>query len=106
MEEAAIIPRGSFYHRPDDVITLNYLFEGLSSEEACQLSSFQHYRPAQHKWNTNLLTRKDYDWSLDFLDTIDCDIPLCRTWTLHQENGGGTAILSSLYWPGMTFYHR
>lgn len=106
MEEAALIPRGSLYHRPDNVIVSNYLFGGLSSIEASQLSSFQHYRPAQHRWNTNLLTRKDYNWSYDFLDTIDCDIPLCKTWTLQQVNGDDIVILRSLYWPGMTFYHR
>lgn len=52
-----------------------YFTLGLSAEECEDLKSYVHYRKPIQKWNTNLITRKDYNYALDFLDTIDLDIP-------------------------------
>lgn len=74
-EEAAVVPRGGLFKQTDGVTVHSRAFEGLSVEEADELCSFQHYRTPQHDWNTNLLTRVDYNYAMDFLDTIDTDIP-------------------------------
>ena len=53
----------------------NSNFEGLGISDVSYLKSYLHARPPQQKWNTNLLTRPDYNYALDFLDTIDMDVP-------------------------------
>ena len=70
-----IIPRGGWFKRPSGEIVENLSFEGLDPAEATYEKSYLHARPPQQKWNTNLLTRPDYNYAVDFLDTIDLDIP-------------------------------
>jgi radial spoke head protein 9 len=44
-------------------------------EDVDSLCSFQHYRIPWNDTNSNLLIRCDYNYAIDFLDTIDSDIP-------------------------------
>ncbi|XP_014600639.1 PREDICTED: radial spoke head protein 9 homolog [Polistes canadensis] len=104
-EEAIIIPRGGWFKCPNGDIIENLAFEGLNEVDALNLKSYQHARPPQQKWNTNLLTRPDYDYAIDFLDTVDLDIPQ-GCWNLQLLMGSNLIILYNLYWPGMTFYHK
>ncbi|XP_015436949.1 PREDICTED: radial spoke head protein 9 homolog [Dufourea novaeangliae] len=104
-ENAAVIPRGAWFKCPNGDITENLSFEGLNSADATYLKSYLHARPPIQKWNTNLLTRPDYNYALDFLDTIDLDVPQ-GCWSLQLLQGKRLAILHSLYWPGMTFFHK
>ncbi|XP_067009513.2 radial spoke head protein 9 homolog [Anabrus simplex] len=103
-DEAAVVPRGALFKGTDGIIVENLAFTGLSMLEAKQKCSYLHYRIPQQRWNTNLLIRPDYNFALDFLDTIDIDIPE-GCWSHQFEMGGRLSILRSLYWPGMTFYH-
>lgn len=75
-DEAMIVPRGAWFKRPDGSVIENPTFSGLNFIEASDLKSYVHARPPLLKWNTNLLTRPDYNYALDFLDTIDLDVPL------------------------------
>lgn len=101
-EDARIVPRGGLFKRPDAVVVENLSFEGLDEMDAQEQASYLHFRGAKNKWNTNLLTRKDYNYAMDFLDTVDMDIPKC-CWTV-QICEGRIAIVRSLYWPGLVFY--
>lgn len=74
-EDAFIVPRGAWFKTPNGTIVNNLGFEGLTSTDARHLKSFLHARLPQQKWNTNLLTRPDYNYAIDFLDTIDNDVP-------------------------------
>lgn len=74
-EDAAIIPRGAWFKCPDNSVIENSNFEGLCATDAAYLMSYLHARPPKEKWNTNLLTRPDYNYALDFLDSIDMDVP-------------------------------
>lgn len=103
-EEARIVPRGALFKRPDSVVIENLSFEGLTALETYEQKSYLHFCKPKEKWNTNLLTRKDYNYALDFLDTIDVSIPK-ESWTI-QVFEGRTVIVKSLYWPGMVFYHH
>ncbi|XP_012283732.1 radial spoke head protein 9 homolog [Orussus abietinus] len=103
--DAMVVPRGGWFKSPNGDIIENPGFEGLSQSECLYLKSFQHARLPQQKWNTNLLTRPDYNYSFDFLDTIDTDVPE-GCWNLQFYLGGRLAVLCSLYWPGMAFYHK
>ncbi|XP_054003782.1 radial spoke head protein 9 homolog isoform X2 [Hylaeus anthracinus] len=104
-EDAAVIPRGAWFKCPNGDVIENLGFEGLPDVDASYLKSYLHARPPQQKWNTNLLTRPDYNYSIDFLDTIDLDVPQ-GCWSLQFVRGDATVILHSLYWPGLTFYHK
>ncbi|XP_068632896.1 radial spoke head protein 9 homolog [Battus philenor] len=104
-EEAEICARGQLVKRSDGTAVISPNFYGLTASEAKLLKSYLHIRPAQHKWNTNLLTRADYNLSMDFLDSIDMDIPN-GCWNLSLENVGTVAYLKSLYWPGMMYFHK
>lgn len=73
--EAVIVPRGVLYKLSDGKVVINTAYEGLTKGEAEELKSYLHYRKPLQKWNTNLLSRKDYNYALDFLDTIDTDLP-------------------------------
>lgn len=78
-EDAIIIPRGAWFKCPNGNVIENLSFEGLGVADASYLKSYLHARSPQQKWNTNLLTRPDYNYAIDFLDTIDMDVPL-GTW--------------------------
>lgn len=91
MMDAAIVPRGAWYKYPNGDVMENPSFNGLCMTDASQLRSYQHARPPKEKWNTNLLTRPDYNYSLDFLDSIDMDVPQgerSRRFRASFSNGG------------------
>ncbi|KAK9885690.1 hypothetical protein WA026_012455 [Henosepilachna vigintioctopunctata] len=102
--EASVVPRGGLFMRPDGVAVENLSFEGLTLLDSRELSSYQHYRLPIQKWNTNLLTRDDYNYATDFLDPLDIDIPE-GCWPVQILAGDTVAIVKSLYWPGLYFYH-
>ncbi|XP_076766299.1 radial spoke head protein 9 [Xylocopa sonorina] len=104
-EDAVTIPRGAWFKCPNGDIIENLGFEGLDAADALHLKSYLHARPPQQKWNTNLLMRPDYNYAIDFLDTIDLDVPQ-GSWNLQFLLGKRLVILHSLLWPGMTFYHK
>ncbi|KAJ0175876.1 hypothetical protein K1T71_009035 [Dendrolimus kikuchii] len=104
-DEAEVCARGQLIKQPNGTTVISPSFYGLTSSEAKQLKSYLHVRQPQQRWNTNLLTRQDYNYSMDFLDSVDQDIPK-GCWNLSLEQNGSIAYLKNLYWPGMTFFHR
>lgn len=52
-----------------------HLFLGLSLSEAKKLSSYFHFREPVELKNKTLLEKADLDPSLDFLDSLEHDIP-------------------------------
>jgi radial spoke head protein 9 len=102
--EVLVVPRGALYKRADGAIVESLAFEGLTPLEAREIKNFLHYRVPTQKWNTNLLTRDDYNFAMDFLDPLDVDIPE-GCWLLNLTVSEDTVVLKSLYWPGMFFYH-
>ncbi|XP_012537108.2 radial spoke head protein 9 homolog isoform X1 [Monomorium pharaonis] len=104
-EDAAIIPRGAWYKCPNGDVIENPSFAGLGEVDASNLKSYLHVRPPKEKWDVNLSIRPDYNYALDFLDSIDMDVPQ-ECWNLQSLLGGRLVILHSLYWHGMTFFHK
>ncbi|KAJ9594324.1 hypothetical protein L9F63_014241 [Diploptera punctata] len=104
-DESAVVPRGALFKRPDGYVVQNLAFKGMSLADAQVLRNYQHYRKPEQRWNTNLLTQPDYNYSIDFLDTLDIDFPEDQTWTIQTMLGGRAVVLRNVYWPGMTFYH-
>lgn len=52
-----------------------YLFLGLSLSEAKKLSSYFHFREPVELKNKTLLEKAALDPSLDFMDSLEHDIP-------------------------------
>ncbi|XP_004605880.2 radial spoke head protein 9 homolog [Sorex araneus] len=103
-KEVAITPRGALYKTPLGPVHVNRTFEGLSLSEAKQLSSYFHFREPIELKNKTLLEKADLDPSLDFLDSLEHDIPK-GSWSIQMEKGNALVVLRSLLWPGLTFYH-
>lgn len=104
-QESEIMPRGFLLKSPNCGIIHNKYYKGLSFHDSQNLASYVHYRRPKSKWNTNLLTRDDFNYAVDFLDTIDRDIPKGH-WSLHTDNDKKTVCLQSLLWPGTFFYAK
>ncbi|XP_062953205.1 radial spoke head protein 9 homolog isoform X2 [Cynocephalus volans] len=100
----AIIPRGALFKTPFGPIHVNRTFEGLSLSESKKLSSYFHFREPIELKNKTLLEKADLDPSLDFMDSLEYDIPK-GSWSIQMERGNALVVLRSLLWPGLTFYH-
>ncbi|XP_059099927.1 radial spoke head protein 9 homolog [Peromyscus eremicus] len=100
----AIIPRGALFKTPFGVTHVNRTFEGLPLSEIKKLSSYFHFREAVDLKNKTLLEKADLDPSLDFMDSLEYDIPK-GSWSIQMERGNALVVLRSLLWPGLTFYH-
>lgn len=103
-EEATAKPRGALFKRPDGVVFETLSYEGMSPIDSFELKCYLHWRKPRNKWNTNLLTRSDYNYALDFLDTLDGDMPE-GCWSIQKAAGGTVVVLTSLYWPGMMVFN-
>ncbi|XP_070577870.1 radial spoke head protein 9 homolog [Ptychodera flava] len=103
-EDVAIVPRGAYVKTPHGTVIRNRSFAGLLIQEAVKLSSYFHFREPVRLNEKSLLEKADLDKAIDFLDSIDEDIPK-GSWSLHCERGSGLVILRSLLWQGLTFYH-
>uniref|UniRef100_A0A2K5SHK8 Radial spoke head protein 9 homolog n=1 Tax=Cebus imitator TaxID=2715852 RepID=A0A2K5SHK8_CEBIM len=71
----AIIPRGALFKTPFGPTHVNRTFEGLSLSEAKKLSSYFHFREPVELKNKTLLEKADLDPSLDFMDSLEHDVP-------------------------------
>ncbi|XP_067420811.1 radial spoke head protein 9 homolog isoform X1 [Emydura macquarii macquarii] len=99
-----IVPRGAFVKTPLGPVHENRNFEGLSLTEAKKLNSYFHFTEPVNLKNRTLLEKADLDPSIDFLDSLEHDIPK-GSWSIQLERGGSLVVLRSLLWPGLTFYH-
>lgn len=105
-EESAIVPRGALYSSTEDTISLNPMFYGLKQEEAKLLSNYQYFREPKNKFNYNLMKRSQFNYSIDFLDTMDDLLPLTNSVAINFERNKDIVLLKSLHWPGMCCYHE
>ncbi|NXG97999.1 RSPH9 protein, partial [Loxia leucoptera] len=99
-----IVPRGAFVKTPLGSVHENRHFEGLSLVEAKKLSSYFHFTEPANLKNKTLLEKADLDPSIDFLNSLEHDIPQ-GSWSIQLEKGGSVVVLRSLLWLGLTFYH-
>jgi len=103
-DDVRIVPRGAFTKTPTASVYENRSFEGLAVAESAKLCNYMHLREPERLHEKSLLQKANLDKSLDFMDTIDEDIPK-GSWALQFERGSGLVTLRSLLWLGYTFYH-
>lgn len=103
MNESAVVPRGALCLQ-NGSIAFNPRFRGLSRLDASQVKNFQLFRFPINDRNRNLMKREDYNYKMDFMDTIDDLVP-AKSFTL-KVNDQDVCLIRSLKWPGMIFYHK
>eukprot|EP00118_Oscarella_pearsei_P001102 m.6602 g.6602 ORF g.6602 m.6602 type:complete len:273 (+) comp16380_c0_seq1:29-847(+) len=103
-ETVFVAPRGSYIRTPQGNVQKNPSFSGLALAKAGLLSSYLHFREPKLLEHKTLLQRSNLDKSIDFMDSIDEDIP-SGCWSLQMVRGGDNAVLKSLWWPGYAFFH-
>ncbi|KAK3093487.1 hypothetical protein FSP39_016321 [Pinctada imbricata] len=103
-EDVRVVPRASFVKTPDGEVISNRSFEGLSVSEAAKICSYMHFRDPKVLEQKSLLQKANLDKSIDFLDTLEEDIPK-GSWSLQFERGSGLVTLRSLLWLGFVSYH-
>ncbi|CAL8313664.1 unnamed protein product [Lota lota] len=103
-EEASVVPRGAFNRTHLGLMQTNRCFEGLSHAEAGKLEHFLHFAKPKKLKKKFIQELADLDPSIDFLDSLNDDIPNGQ-WSLQLENAGRVCVIRSLLWLGMTFYH-
>ncbi|XP_062503078.1 radial spoke head protein 9 homolog [Corticium candelabrum] len=102
--DVAVVPRGTYAKDPDGIVIQNRSFRGLSLAAASNLSSYLHFRAAEELEKKTIIQKANLDKSIDFLDSIEHDIPK-GCWSLQLEQGGQIAVLRSLWWIGYVSYH-
>jgi len=103
-EDVRIVPRGAFIKTPTGKVIGNRSFEGLTVSEAAKLCNFMHFREPTVLNQKSLLQRANLDKAIDFMDSLEEDIPR-GSWALQFERGSGLVVLRSLLWQGYVFYH-
>merc|ERR1712141_114393 len=104
-QDVAVTPRGALIRTPTGIVKRSRMFEGLTPAEAGRLSSYFHFRDPIFLQEKTLLQKADLDKAIDFLDTIDADIPHNGSWSVQFERGNSLVVLRSLHWLGFTCYH-
>lgn len=104
MNESAIHPRGLLYRQMDGNITYNVCFKGLCRLEASEMKNFQLSRSPERSQNYNLSKREDYNYQIDFFDSIyDLHPPKCFSFNVNDRD---VCLIRSLLWQGTTFFHK
>lgn len=102
--DARIVPRAAFIKTPTGDVFVNRSFQGLSVAESAKLCNYFHFREPEKLQEKSLLQRANLDKAIDFMDSINEDIPK-GAWSLQMERGSGLVTLRSLSWIGYVFYH-
>jgi len=93
-----IVPRRAFMKSPDGLITRNPSYNGADVNDVAHMSNWFHFRPnAQNKPSINEFAH--IDPAIDFLDTIEQDIPT-GIWSVQNERGTNVT-LRNLKWIGL-----
>lgn len=105
-DESAIIPRGALYKKLSGETVPNPAFAGITQSDAKNITNFQLFREPCNRWELNLLRRPSFNYTTDFLDTIDCIVPENHSFALITDLYYDCVYLKSLHWPGMVFFHK
>ena len=102
--DVAVVPRGAYLKTATEVVTANPTFDGLPVPISTSLAMYCHFRPAVRLLTKSLLEREADDAHLDFMDTLDEDVP-AGAWSVNYDVATQTVTLRSLLWPGAVAFH-
>uniref|UniRef100_A0A1A9UXB7 Radial spoke head protein 9 homolog n=1 Tax=Glossina austeni TaxID=7395 RepID=A0A1A9UXB7_GLOAU len=93
-EECGICPRGALYKLTDGRIVPNQMFRGLNDLQCEDFSYYQIFRLPRNDLTLNLSKRSDYNYPIDFLDSVDCVVPMSRAFSLNLQRNERLVSLS------------
>lgn len=102
--DTGVVPKGAFVVTPTHHIVEDAHYLGLNATEAGSLTSYVHFRPAEHPARAHALYKAGAVQAAEFLDPISEDKP-AGCWTLRVDKGRSLVEIRSLAWPGYFFYH-
>ncbi|VDN14639.1 unnamed protein product, partial [Dibothriocephalus latus] len=103
-DEVRIVPRGAYLRLANGDIVKNKMYEGMEVADAMKAASYFHFRPPIKYPHKPLEDKVKSDRCIDFLDTIENDIPK-GCWILQCERGGSIIFVKSLTWIGYVLFH-
>ncbi len=78
---------------------------GLAPAELGQVHNYLHFRPGYSPLAEDIAKRLDtFDEALDIFQSVGEDTPT-GVWSVQAEGGERVAIVKSLQWPGVVFFH-
>ncbi|XP_026194183.1 radial spoke head protein 9 homolog [Cyclospora cayetanensis] len=98
----AAVPRGAHRLHGSKVIPAPE-FKGLTFEEAENLSSWVHFRPAEDLEALRAQISKDYQFTTEFLQSLQADVPR-GSWATRFDPVSNCVTVRSLLWPGYIAY--
>jgi radial spoke head protein 9 len=100
--EEFVVPRGAFLHAPNGLVYQNKGYFGHSESDSAHLSTWFHLRKDAKHQIPKVTEFADADPAVDFLATIENDIPN-GVWSVQNQNGR-SIILKNLHWIGLVAY--
>lgn len=106
-DESFVLPRRALFKVPNKIgsVVFNKYFQGLNESEAMRMQNYVHYREPRAKWNMNLVESSAANYSTDFLDPVNEDIPKNKSWALLRSYDNTIVFSRSLFWHGSMFFH-
>ncbi len=101
---ASIVPKGAYIAEATHDIIKNRYFDGLSTSQASGLSNYFHFRPPTGPAK-NILKQNGLVSSVDFLDSIEGDLPTGGSWAITFNESKTAVSVRSLVYPGYHFWH-
>lgn len=90
----------------DGRVIPNQMFRGLNDMQVENFSYYQIYRLPRNELKDNLAKRSDYNYAIDFLDSIEDVVPRYQAFLLNLQRNERIVIIKPLLWLGMTFFHK
>lgn len=82
------------------------MFRGLNDLQCEDFSYYQIFRLPRNDLTLNLSKRSDYNYPIDFLDSVDCVVPMSKAFALNLQRNERLVVIKSCIWLGMTFFHK
>jgi len=96
-----IVPRRAFMKSSEGLVSKNPSYNGLNDEETAHMSNWFHFKSKHTKVQT-VKQLAHVDPAIDFMDTIEDDIPV-GIWSI-QNDRGINVTLRNLKWIGLIAY--
>jgi hypothetical protein len=88
------VPKGAAKYTPTHQVCHNEAFNGLSPDEAADLSNWKHMRQIKRQENLDLIARNQAVYEDNFLDDLSQDKPI-KCWSTLSDATQSVAILRS-----------
>jgi len=104
-DECCIVPRDSLLLSSSKLMQKNKGFEGLSRNDANQLSSYLHYRTPRDPYSVSKYRKATAMNDTGFLDPITTDLPK-GCWRLQSKKAGLDVSIKNLLWQGFEYKYQ